>query len=77
VEESPGRRTEYELVGVRSRDAGRSQVTPGSPIGQALLGARAGDTVRVVLPNGRERSLTVLAVVSAEATSPPADRKIA
>jgi len=77
VEESPGRRTEYELVGVRGRDARRPQVTPGSPIGQVLLGARAGDTVRVTLPNGRERSLTVLAVVNPEAKSRPADRKIA
>lgn len=77
VEESPGRRTEYELVGVRTRDASRPQVTPGSPMGQALLGARAGDTVRVTLPNGCERSLTVLAVVAATAKSPRADRKIA
>ena len=29
---------------------------------QALLGAREGDEVRVTLPNGRQRVLTVLAV---------------
>lgn len=76
VEESPGRRTEYELVGVPTGDASRPQVTPGSPMGQALFGARAGDTVRVIPPNGRERSLTVLAV-TAKAKSAPADRRIA
>ena len=65
VQESPGRRIEYELVGVRTEDATRPQVTPASPIGQALFGARAGEAVRVALPDGRDRVLTLLAVVSA------------
>src|SRR4051812_32447916 len=64
VEDHDGRRAEYEFVGVRSENAQRTQVTPASPIGQALLGARAGDTVEVTLPNGRGRSLTVLAVAA-------------
>jgi transcription elongation factor GreA len=64
VEDDKGRRVEYELVGVRTDDAARPQVTPGSPMGQALMGARAGDTVTVTLPNGRERSLKVLAVTA-------------
>jgi transcription elongation factor GreA len=66
VQDGSGRRVEYELVGMRSEDAARPQVTTGSPMGQALLGARAGDTVRVTLPNGRERSLEVLAVIAAQ-----------
>jgi transcription elongation factor GreA len=64
VEESTGRRAEYEVVGRRTEDASRAQVTPGSPIGRALIGARAGDTVQVVLPNGRQRALNVLAVLA-------------
>jgi hypothetical protein len=32
-------------------------------MGQALLGARPGDTVSVLFPNGRERSLVVLSVM--------------
>lgn len=56
------RETEYELVGRRTDDGLRAQVTPGSPVGKALMGARSGDVVRVALPNGQDRVLTVLAV---------------
>ena len=62
VEDEKGKRSQYEIVGVRDPAAERPQVTPASPIGQALMGARAGDTVRVLLPNGRTRELTVLSV---------------
>jgi transcription elongation factor GreA len=65
VKDGAGREAQYELVGVRMNDPGRPQVTPASPIGQALYGARPGDTVHVSLPNGRQRTLTVLAVISA------------
>ena len=56
------RETEYEFVGRLSADATRAQVTPASPVGEALMGARSGDVVRVSLPNGRARTLTVTAV---------------
>jgi transcription elongation factor GreA len=62
VQERTGPRAEYEIVGRRTDDATRTQVTPASPVGQALIGARAGDTVQVLLPNGRERALHVRAV---------------
>jgi transcription elongation factor GreA len=62
VRDQAGKETEYEIVGRRADDATRTQVTPGSPVGEALLGAREGDEVRVTLPNGRQRVLTVLAV---------------
>jgi transcription elongation factor GreA len=65
VRDHRGRETEYELVGRRSERAERPQVTPASPVGEALLGARAGDVVGVVLPNGAQRTLTVLAVEQA------------
>jgi transcription elongation factor GreA len=67
VEAPGGRVAEYEIVGVRSERAGRTQVTPASPMGQALLGARPGDTVSVTLPNGRERAFEVLAVDAVDA----------
>jgi regulator of nucleoside diphosphate kinase len=38
-------------------DAGRLSVL--SPVGQALLGARAGQTVKYRLPDGREQHVTV------------------
>jgi transcription elongation factor GreA len=62
VRDEAGRQTEYELVGLRSADGARTQVTPASPVGEALLGARAGDIVGLTLPNGRHRALTVLEV---------------
>jgi transcription elongation factor GreA len=64
VEGPAGRRAQYEIVGRRSEDAPGTQVTPASPVGQALMGARAGDTVHVLLPNGRQRALDVLAVLA-------------
>jgi transcription elongation factor GreA len=71
VEENSGRRAVYEIVGVPTKAPAWPQVTPGSPMGQALLGARTGDTVRVMLPSGRERSMTVLSVKTAGANPPP------
>ena len=71
VHDQTGQETEYELVGRRSGDATRTQVTLASPVGDALLGAQSGDIVRVTLPNGRERMLTVLAVLARERDEPP------
>jgi transcription elongation factor GreA len=67
VRDRAGDQTEYEIVGWRSAKALRTQVTPASPIGKALLGARSGDVVRVRLPRGRERALEVMAVRRARA----------
>jgi transcription elongation factor GreA len=53
VRDQAGKETEYELIGRRADDAKRTQVTPGSPVGKALMGARAGDDVRVMLPGRR------------------------
>jgi len=66
VRDHGSRETDYELVGRLSADATRAQVTPTSPVGEALMGARSGDAVSVSLPNGRARTLTVVAVDRAE-----------
>jgi transcription elongation factor GreA len=57
-----GREAEYVLVGRRSETASPREVSSGSPVGQALLGARAGQVVRAELPGGRERALRIVAV---------------
>jgi transcription elongation factor GreA len=62
VADLAGREIEYRLIGHRRDDAGRYDVSPGSPVGTALIGTVAGDSVRVTLPNGRVRELRVLAV---------------
>jgi transcription elongation factor GreA len=69
VQDRSGRTVEYELVGRRDRHAGMTQVSLRSPVGEALHGARPGDVVRVVPPNGRERVLRVLDVSAAPATA--------
>jgi transcription elongation factor GreA len=66
VADESGRTTKYRLIGWRTPDAPAHQVSLGSPIGKALAGARTGDVVHVGLPNGRERSLTVLSVDAEE-----------
>jgi transcription elongation factor GreA len=58
--------TEFVLVGRRGRDAARHEVSPASPVGRALLGARPGDAVRVELPDGRHRTLRILEVIPAD-----------
>jgi transcription elongation factor GreA len=57
-----GETAQYTLVGRRSEASRRYEVTPGSPVGKALLGARPGHQVRVELPGGRERALRILDV---------------
>lgn len=59
VADDRGRSVRYRLVGRRGDDAGRHDVTPGSPVGRALIGAVPGDRVRVELPDGRVRELRV------------------
>lgn len=62
VADDQGRTTDYDLIGRRSQDSERYEVTLASPVGKALWGARPGDVVHVRLPNGRDRPLRVLDV---------------
>ena len=72
VTDDGGQTTEYELVGRRSPESSRHEVSPASPIGKALLGTRPGDVVRVGLPSGRDRRLQVLEVSGSVQEAPPA-----
>jgi transcription elongation factor GreA len=72
VRDDAGRTREYELVGRLGPEDHRSQVSLGSPMGSSLLGARPGDVVHVTLPNGRERSLSVIDVRDPRSTEPVA-----
>jgi transcription elongation factor GreA len=62
VADDKGRTSEYDLIGRRSQDSERHEVTLASPVGKALWGTRPGDVVQVPLPNGRRRTLRVLDV---------------
>jgi Transcription elongation factor, GreA/GreB, C-term len=61
VVEEDGERSSYALVFPGDGDPRRRSVSPESPIGAALLGARCGETVVVDAPAGR-RTLTIEAV---------------
>lgn len=60
-----GRRDTYTLVAWN--DGGPASVSAASPVGQAIIGRVAGETVAIALPNGRECRLLI-----AEVQSPPA-----
>jgi transcription elongation factor GreA len=62
VADEAGDTTTYRMVGRRTPQSAAHEISLGSPVGKALLGARTGDVVHVLLPNGRERSLTVLGI---------------
>ena len=55
---------EYVLVTRPSERGAAGEVSTGSPVGRALMGARAGAIVRFELPGGRDRTLRVLEVTS-------------
>ena len=55
VIETDGDEQTYVLVGSAEADASAGRISNVSPVGRALLGARAGDEVTVQLPNGSVR----------------------
>ena len=55
VDESSGRTLEFTLVGPTEDDLKRGRLSFESPVAQALVGARAGDTVTVETPGGDRR----------------------
>lgn len=53
--ETDGAEQTYKLVGSTEADPGKGRISDRSPVGQALLGGRAGDEVVVRLPAGEVR----------------------
>jgi transcription elongation factor GreA len=58
------RRATYRLTGTASASDGRA-VSARSPVGQALMGRRAGDVVTAHLPGGRIEQLEILGITAA------------
>lgn len=61
VEDEDGRPRVYRIVGVDETDAKRGRISWTSPMGRALMRARAGDVVKVDAPGG-EAELEVVEV---------------
>lgn len=56
--------TETFLLGVRGADYGDIEVySLSSPLGEAINGARVGDTVTYQLPNGTDQAVTLVSAV--------------
>ena len=52
VNDETGEEYSYEIVGTTEADVEQNRISNESPIGNALLGKRAGDSVRVNVPSG-------------------------
>ena len=61
VRDETGKERTYRLVSSHEVDAGQGYISDQSPIGSALMGARAGDTIVAKTP-GRDRTFTVESV---------------
>jgi transcription elongation factor GreA len=57
------------LVTATAMTAGRGTLSSGSPVGRALMGHAAGDTVVAALPTGHVEDLRILSVRSVEEAS--------
>ena len=44
----------YEIVGTTEADVDAGRISNESPIGNALLGRKAGDTIEVIVPEGKD-----------------------
>jgi transcription elongation factor GreA len=55
VEEESGKEQVYRLVASEEVDTARGWISPGSPVGQALVGRREGDRVTIRTPGGDRR----------------------
>jgi transcription elongation factor GreA len=64
VADEAGETMEFALVGRRTADSTRREVSLASPVGKALIGVRPGDVARVALPSGEDRLLRVLDVTN-------------
>ena len=58
-DEKTGKSTKYTIVGSAEANPAEAKLSNESPVGKALVGRKKGDNVTVLLPNGRQRELTV------------------
>lgn len=49
----------YKIVGVTESDPLNGYISNESPVGKALIGQKAGETIEVIMPNGTKNHLTI------------------
>ena len=58
-DEHSGKALKYTIVGSTEADPAENRLSNESPVGKGLLGRKKGDTVKVQLPNGKNRELKI------------------
>src|SRR5215204_5024838 len=58
-DEGSGKALKYTIVGSTEADPSENRLSNESPVGKGLLGRKKGDTVKVQLPNGKNRELKI------------------
>ena len=59
VKDDKGKSLTYTIVGSTEADPSANRLSNESPVGKALVGRKKGDAVKVTLPSGKQRELTV------------------
>ena len=58
-DEGSGKALKYTIVGSTEANPSENRLSNESPVGKGLLGRKKGDTVKVQLPNGKNRELKI------------------
>ena len=58
-DEGSGKSLKYTIVGSTEANPSENRLSNESPVGKALLGRKKGDSVKVTLPNGKNRELKI------------------
>jgi transcription elongation factor GreA len=59
IKDDKGKSLTYTIVGSTEADPAANRLSNESPVGKALVGRKKGDAVKVTLPSGKQRELTV------------------
>src|SRR3954447_5282034 len=59
VKDDKGKEVAYTIVGSTEADPSANRLSNESPVGKALVGRKKGEAVKVTLPSGKQRELTV------------------
>ena len=62
VKDDKGKSLTYTIVGSTEADPGANRLSNESPVGKALVGRKKGEAVKVTLPSGKQRELTVTGI---------------
>lgn len=62
VEDGKGKKLTYTIVGTTGTNSLDGRISNESPIGEALIGAKKGDTVEFTTPSGKKRTLKVVKI---------------